>query len=901
MSLGRCRDAIAQPLARVRYATSGKLRQNDAPVMTTESLGISAEDWPAVKSLWFAMQDVDEPAQVAMLNDASVAPHVRQHVNRMLHAATRLGERFEQPAMVSLGMASAIDAPQPTLIGQRLGAYEVVRRVGQGGMGAVYEAVRADDVYRNRVAIKTIWRGADSDVLLQRFRSERQILASLQHPNIAGLIDGGATAQGTPWLAMEYVNGIAIDQYCDQHQLALPARLDLFRQVCAAVQYAHSRLVIHRDLKPSNVLVTNDGTVKLLDFGVSKLLDDAEEGTLTSAGLSPFTAAYAAPEQVEGQPISTTTDVYALGALLVTLLAGEPPVNTADLSPAARMDAVRNTAPRAPSAIAHAGAESTRSFSSARQLSNALRGELDAIALMALRREPERRYGSAQALSDDIRRYLKRERVQARPDTLSYRIRSTVRRQPTLVASAAVALVVVLGGSMFALNQARAIRAEAARSERVGAFMAGMVAGPNSATNDPVIRIGPQGTVADLLDSALARVPSEFANDTRTRARLYTAIGVNYSGQARYRAARFVLDSAAILAKSGYGATSPEHARALLELAEVQMDIGGPNRADSLFNTIARTIVGSAVDTGAIRSSRLSLIAERAIAAGNIRFADSVANVIVREESTRGQQTMARARADAVLIKASSWLRRDPREFVRRCRALVESTELMGAQLTSESAYAAACLVHGLVVLGRTDEAERVLSTHIPKFQQNFGNVPLFAATLNAERASVSAARGDSVGRRVGVASAWKIVDALPDVPLGDRLALGMSFVDDAWSRSGDADALRAATRLAEQMTGSGAPMFTVYAQLYLGVSRLRVKDWVGAEQALRAGIALLPLSHDLDSMLPKLRRALAEALRQQKRTREADSLQVLDPLPAAVPPCTPGGDWRGCPDMKPS
>ncbi|MEO7997278.1 MAG: serine/threonine-protein kinase [Gemmatimonadaceae bacterium] len=627
--------------------------------MTTESPEISAEDWPAVKSLWFAVQEADELAQHALLNDSTVTPRVRMHVTRMMTAAARLGERFEQPAMVSLGMASVVEAPQPTLVGQRLGAYEVVRRVGQGGMGAVYEAVRADDVYRNRVAIKSIWRGADSDVLLQRFRSERQILAGLQHPNIAGLIDGGATAQGTPWLAMEYVDGIAIDQYCDKHQLTLPARLDLFRQVCAAVQYAHSRLVIHRDLKPSNVLVTNDGTVKLLDFGVSKLLDDPDEGTLTGAGLSPFTAAYAAPEQITGGAISTTTDVYALGALLVMLLAGEPPIDVSELGPAARLDAVRINAPRAPSAIARAKNP---------KLANALRGELDAIALMALRREPERRYGSAQALSEDVRRYLKRERVLARPDTLSYRIRSTVRRQPALVAGAVGALVVVLGGSLFALNQARAMRAEAARSERVGAFMAGMVAGPNSTTNDPVIRIGPQGTVADLLDSALVRVPTEFANDVRTRARLYTAIGVNYSGQARYKAARFVLDSAATLAKIGYGAQSPQYARALLELAGIELDVGGPARVDSLMQVIARNVAGTSADTGSIRSNRLNLIAEREIVAGNIRSADSVARLILDEETARGQRTMARVRAEAVLAKASSWLRRDPREFVRRCR-----------------------------------------------------------------------------------------------------------------------------------------------------------------------------------------------------------------------------------------
>lgn len=899
--------------------------------MTPESSEISAEDWPAVKTLWFAVQDAEGNAQLALLSDPSVSTKVRMHVTRMLDAATRVGERFEKPAMLSLGMTAVVEAPQPTLIGQRLGAYEVVRRVGQGGMGAVYEAVRADDVYRNRVAIKTIWRGADSEVLLQRFRSERQILASLQHPNIAGLIDGGATAQGMPWLAMEYVDGIAIDQYCDKHQLGLPARLDLFRQVCTAVQYAHSRLVIHRDLKPSNVLVTTDGTVKLLDFGVSKLLDDTEDGTLTGAGLSPFTAAYAAPEQVVGGAISTTTDVYALGALLVTLLSGEPPVNVDDLSPAARVEMIRNATPRAPSMIvrraitgdaADRGNDANtsgvkkqktlavdvsladkphvaRGYANERQLENALRGELDAIALMALRREPERRYGSAQALSDDVHRYLKRERVHARPDTLSYRIRSTVRRQPALVASATIALVAVVGGSMFALNQARAMRAEAARSERVGAFMAGMVAGPSSNTNDPVIRIGPQGTVADLLDSALVRVPSEFADDIRMRARLYTAIGVNYSGQARFRAAMFVLDSATQLARAGYGEHSAEYARALLEFGELQLALKGPAGVDSVQKIIDRTVVGSAVDTGGIRSNRLSLIAERAIAAGEIRVADSVATIVSREEAVRGQRTMASARADVVLIKTSSWLRRDPREYVQRCRALIQSTEEMGALLTTENAFAAGCLVHGLVTLGRNEEAQRVLDAHVPRFEQNFGKIPLFAATLHAERSEVSAALGDSVKRREAVTRAWDIVGSLPDVSLADRQAIGMSFIEDAWSRNGNDDALKVSNFLVKAMESSGGMLYRVYSALYLGISRYRVNDFSGAERALRDGIALLPKSHDLDSMLPRLRRVLTLAVRGQNRNHEADSLSALDPLPAAVPPCTPGGDWKGCPDIK--
>ena len=896
-----------------------------------ESRDVAAQDWPAVKALWFAVQDADDSTRATLLSDASVRPAVLQQVSRMLAAASRVGERFEQPAMSSLGMAPLSDAPAPTLIGQRLGPYEVVRRIGQGGMGAVYEAVRADDVYRNRVAIKTIWRGADSDVLLQRFRSERQILASLQHPNIAGLIDGGATAQGTPWLAMEYVDGVAIDAYCDQHQLALPARLDLFRQVCAAVQYAHSRLVIHRDLKPNNVLVTPDGTVKLLDFGVSKLLDSRDEGTLTGAGLSPFTAAYAAPEQAEGQSISTAVDVYALGALLVTLLAGEPPLNMQDLGPAARLDAMRNASPRSPSAIARAtvpsaqrakrqdehrgetGAEAhgdalvttytntipsaTRGFVSSKQLAKALEGELDAIALMALRREPDRRYGSAQALSDDVRRYLKRERVLARPDTLGYRIRSTIRRQPALVAASIVALVVVVGGSLLALGQARSIRAEAVRSERVGAFMAGMVSGPNSGTSGPAIRIGPQGTVADLLDSALARVPFEFAKDNRTRARLYTAIGVNYAGQARYSAAHLVLDSAVMLSREAYGSRSVQYAGSLLELAAVEQHLNGPSSASAIMQTIDRTIVGSPVDTGPIRANRLTLIAEDLLTTGNIRAADSVANLIGAAETARGQQSMSRARADLVRVKASSWLRRDPREYVRRCRSLLALTDSMNAQLTSESAYAAGCLVHGLVVLGRTDEAERVLDERMPRMQENFGNIPLFAATLTSERAAVAAARGDTAQRHAGVAAAWRLVSDRTEVPISDQASLSMIYVDDAWSRGAEADALRVAEQFAKRMSSTGAAMYSVYAQLYLGVARLRAKDWSGAEQALRIGISMLPPSRDLDSMLPRLRRPLVEALVRQNRTREADSIRVLDPLPRTVAPCTPGGDWRGCPD----
>ncbi|MBC8090207.1 MAG: serine/threonine protein kinase, partial [Phycisphaerae bacterium] len=418
---------------------------------------IAQDDWPAVKSLWFAVQDAEPGARAALLDDPAVDPGVRRHVERLLAASESVGDRFETPAISGLGgQYLPPENTAPSLIGRRLGPYDVVRRIGQGGMGAVYEAVRADHAFDQRVAIKTIWRGADSTVLLQRFRSERQILAGLQHPNIAALVDGGATEEGTPWLAMEYVDGVPIDEYCDIQSLGLPARLDLFRQVCAAVNFAHRNFVVHRDLKPTNVLVTTDGTVKLLDFGVAKLMDDPRgEGTLTSAGLSPFTASYAAPEQVTGAAISTATDVYSLGALLSMLVAGEPPLDSAAMSPGELMDAIRDRPALAPSEIVARVATRdeghglvlarARGFQNAARLARALEGELDAITLMALRKEPERRYAGADALADDVRRYLRRDRVHARPDTLGYRLRSLVRRQrPLALASAAGLLVLVV-------------------------------------------------------------------------------------------------------------------------------------------------------------------------------------------------------------------------------------------------------------------------------------------------------------------------------------------------------------------------------------------------------------------------------------------------------------------------
>ncbi|MDQ6736375.1 MAG: serine/threonine protein kinase, partial [Gemmatimonadota bacterium] len=451
---------------------------------------ISAESWLLVKDLFWELQALAPEARTQRLETHTASAQIRDYAMTLLAASESMGERFDQPAIRSLvGDADPAgildDGSGATLVGRMLGKYRVVRRIGQGGMGAVYEAHRSDDSYDKRVAIKTLWRGADSSVLLQRFRSERQILAGLEHPNIARLIDGGTTDEGAPFLVMEMVDGVTIDEFCDRHTLGVTARLDLFRQVCAAVQHAHRNLVIHRDLKPSNVLVTPSGSVKLLDFGVAKLIDDPRSaGTLTGAGLSPFTRAYAAPEQIDGGTVSTVTDVYSLGALLFVLLTGKPPFEESGSSAAT----VRSRSAPLPSTMASDEAAHARGLSGATRLRHVLRGDLDAITLGALREDPTRRYATVDALSEDVHRYLRGERVLATPDTLSYRARAFVRRRRGLVSAAAVVAFALIALSAVALNQTRVSRREAVRSERIAQFLTLMTGSPDTRNRTMLLR-----------------------------------------------------------------------------------------------------------------------------------------------------------------------------------------------------------------------------------------------------------------------------------------------------------------------------------------------------------------------------------------------------------------------------
>jgi serine/threonine protein kinase len=444
---------------------------------------MTPERWQRVEEVFAEALEVGEGERSHVLRrHCEGDEELRREVESLL-AADRRGQHagfLDESVMEATGPSSAADA------GRRVGAYRLVEPIGAGGMGTVWLAERTDGQFEQRVAVKLMRAELNTPDLERRFRDERQHLARLEHPNICRLLDGGVDDAGRPYLVMEQVHGVPIDAWCDARRLTIERRLALFLDVCAAVQHAHQNLIVHRDLKPSNILVTDDGIVKLLDFGIARAIHGEGRGdeTLTSSGQRQYTPAYASPEQVRGGTISTASDVYSLGVILYELLTGARPYRVSSMSaaeveavvcgtrPPTPTDAVRRGEP--PSSDARAatpdGIAAARSTTTAR-LSKTLRGDLGAIVMTALRKEAARRYASAAALGADIRHWLAREPVTARPDSWSYRTRLFVSRHRWGVASASVVATLVLTASIVvsvlavqlasALDEAAAKRAQA--------------------------------------------------------------------------------------------------------------------------------------------------------------------------------------------------------------------------------------------------------------------------------------------------------------------------------------------------------------------------------------------------------------------------------------------------------
>jgi non-specific serine/threonine protein kinase/serine/threonine-protein kinase len=410
---------------------------------------VTPERWKRVKETFFAASALSDAERGAYLREACRAdPELLAEVESLLAAHMNEDAIVDRPAAALVDDDFALAASDRWL-GRRIGPYEIVALIGHGGMGEVYRARRVDAEYEKEVAIKLVPGGYQAEFVLQRLRSERQILANLEHPNIARLIDGGATDEGSPYLVLELVEGEPLDRYCAERNLPVSERLRLFRDVCSAVSYAHQRLVVHRDLKPSNILVTAEGAVKLLDFGIAKLTQPAtgETGpTPTITLMQALTPGFASPEQILGKPITTVSDVYSLGVVLYGLLTGRSPYRTTLDTAADAIREVCETEPVRPSTAAAAA--------------NGGRGErldrdLDAILLRALRKEPERRYASVEQLAEDVRRYVDGLPVVARGDQLGYRARKLVRRHKLEVAAASLVAVTLVGATAVSMREAR--------------------------------------------------------------------------------------------------------------------------------------------------------------------------------------------------------------------------------------------------------------------------------------------------------------------------------------------------------------------------------------------------------------------------------------------------------------
>jgi serine/threonine-protein kinase len=495
---------------------------------------VADDRWERVDRLFEAALGL-EPAERKRFIDAECGDddELRALVERLLSNAETEDSWMMPGGGVS---ATAVDSlggrrgEEKDLSGETIDRYRLVREIGRGGMAVVYLAERADGQFDQQLALKLIKRGVDTDEVTRRFERERRILARIRHPNIARFIDGGTTRDGRPFFAMELVEGRRIDRYCSEEQLSVRERLLLFLAVARAVAHAHRNLVVHRDIKPSNILVDDDGQVKLLDFGIARLLQvDDTDPQLTRTRERLLTPAFASPEQIKGEPVTTASDVYQLGVLLYQLLTGRSPHGASDESLDALARSIVEDEPTAPAS-----------------LRRELAGDLDNIVRMALRKEPERRYGSVALFAEDIERHLDGHPVAARPDTFAYRTSKFVKRHKIAVVATGLLFVTLSGFAVTMAVQAGRIARERDRANReaetadqVTEFLVDLfkVADPSRAKGETV-------TVREALDTGAERLAEELVEQPAVRARLMDTIGRVYQNLGLYESAQPLIEEA---------------------------------------------------------------------------------------------------------------------------------------------------------------------------------------------------------------------------------------------------------------------------------------------------------------------------------------------------------------------
>jgi eukaryotic-like serine/threonine-protein kinase len=688
----------------------------------------SANDrYRRVDAVFDAALDLPTADQAAFVErECGDDPAVRDEVVQLLRAHHRSGSVLDTPAvrLASFLFDARDSSAEPAL--ERVGPFRVVRSIGQGGMGQVFLGERDDGLFDQRVALKLIRH--PSPGLVRRFLDERRILALLEHPHIARLIDGGVTADGLPYFAMEFVDGVPIDRYCNGRALSLDDRLTLFEHVCDAVGYAHQHLVVHRDLKPANILVTADGRVKLLDFGIAKLLaapDGRSKTDETRAGLRIMTPDVAAPEQVRGGVISTATDVYALGVLLYTLVSGDRPYELGERTPAEIERIICDEVPPLPSSRAPA------------LLRRRLRGDLDLIVMTALQKQEDRRYQSAAALALDLRRFRRGEAILARPDSAQYRLRKFVGRHRAAVAVASLVAVAAVAGA--ARERVLRHRAEVAarKATEVEDFLIGVfdVADPYAWSERD------RGTISarDLLDRGVRRIDSTLVSQPEVQADLRTVLGRVYTNLGLFAKATPLLERSLEQRTMLYGSRDSSVATSQDLLGRALAELDRQDDAERLLRRALdrrRAVFGSSHKATAESMEHLaSLLADRS----QLAAAESLhRNVLVIRRSLFGDSAaeVASSMNDVALIRYRRSAYDEAESMYRQ--ALAIQLRQLGEQ-HPQTAATMQNLAQTLQMVGKLDEAERyyrrslaakraVLGDAHPSVTISLNNLALFLA-----------------------------------------------------------------------------------------------------------------------------------------------------------------------------
>lgn len=852
--------------------------------------GRPPDHWERLQELFSRAADLTDEQQTAFIaREVQDNESLREELEKLLRA-----DRGKSTTPLTHAVGAALERTtrdrREAVLGRVVNNYRLVSILGHGGTGTVYLAERADRQYSAQVAVKIIDTGTIHGDLGQRFRAERQILASLNHANIARLIDAGETDEGQPYLIMEYVHGEPLDRYCDQHRLDVRARLELFLRICSAVQYAHQNLIVHRDLKPANILVTPEGSPKLLDFGIAKLLDAGDAAAalaLTRMNDRLLTPEYASPEQILGRPVTTASDVYALGVVLYELLTGLRPYSVP--GSASQLELERTICisdPDRPSAALkraagvnnHEPSISTVAASrglSVDKLTRKLTGDLDSIVLRALRKEPQHRYASVEQLAADIRRHLSREPVHARQGNWTYYSSRFIRRHAFGVSAGAAFAVFLATFAIIMSVQAQRIAAErdratieGARAESVSEFMLSIFD-----ASDPFETQGGTVTARQLLDQAGRNIRGDLSQHPEVRARLLEAIGRAYRRQNEFELSISFLEDAEHLRRQLPDPDGSRRAIILTELAMSLREAGDLEAAEKALREASALSESNGSVHSLTYANLLTNLGRVELAAGNTARAKSYfERSLALHRELLGP---SHAEVASVLLDLSSvhlW-EDDAQKAERRAREAVRIYAETVPTLYPDRVMANVGLGEILVWQGKMDEASAILETSLDHQIRLYGETSRQAGAASALLSKVRASQGllqeaEELSRRALEIYIQTLGNNHQDTGY-TRTALANLLIKQGKLPEAE-EQLRASLATYEQALPPDHP-YVASSEHLLGEVMLRKRNLVDAEALLTAAMNRWKRTNSPAWRVARSESALGEVLHLQGRVAEAE------------------------------